>query len=62
MAALVCLGALGNVWLHQATDEREAGRRGPHDDRAGLVISRDQLMTVQVGSDPALRSRAGQRS
>ena len=56
MAALVCLGALGNVWLHQATTDARQVVAARTTIERGSVITRDQLMTVQVGSDPALRS------
>lgn len=54
MAALVCLGALGNVWLHQATTSAQQVVAARSTIERGTVISRDQLMTVQIGSDPAL--------
>ncbi len=56
MAALVCLGALGNVWLHQATTNAKQVVAARTMIERGSVIVRDQLVTVQVGSDPALRS------
>ncbi len=55
MAALVCLGALGNVWFHQASTNAKQVVAARSTIERGTVISRDQLMTVQVGSDPALR-------
>ena len=56
MAALVCLGALGNVWLHQATTNAKQVVAARTTIERGSIITRDQLVTVQVGSDPALRS------
>ncbi len=56
MAALVCLGALGNVWLHQATTNAKQVVAARSLIERGTVITRDQLMTVQIGGDPALRS------
>jgi len=56
MAALVCLGALGNVWLHQATTNAKQVLAARTTIERGSIITRDQLITVQVGSDPALRS------
>lgn len=56
MAALVCLGALGNVWLHQATTNAKQVVAARTMIERGSIITRDQLVTVQVGSDPALRS------
>ena len=55
MAAVVCLGALGNVWLHQATTNSSQVVAARSTIERGTVISRDQLMTVQIGSDPALK-------
>lgn len=55
MAAVVCLGALGNVWLHQATTNSTQVVAARSTIERGTVISRDQLMTVQIGSDPALK-------
>ena len=56
MAALVCLGALGNVWLHQATTNAKQVVAARTMIERGSIITRDPLVTVQVGSDPALRS------
>lgn len=56
MAALVCVGAVGNVWLHQATTNAQQVVAARSLIERGTVIGRDQLMTVQVGTDPALRS------
>ena len=56
MAALVCLGALGNGWLHQATTNAKQVVAARTMIERGSIITRDQLVTVQVGSDPALRS------
>lgn len=55
MVALICLGALGNVWLHETTTNAQqvVGARSAIE--RGAVITREELMTVQVGSDPALR-------
>ena len=55
MAAVVCLGALGNVWLHQATTNSTQVVAARTAIERGTVISRDQLMTVQIGADPALK-------
>ncbi len=55
MAAVVCVGALGNVWFHQASTNAKQVVAARSTIERGTVISRDQLMTVQVGSDPALR-------
>lgn len=56
MAALVCLGALGNVWLHQATSNARQVVAARSMIERGTVVTRDQLMTVQIGVDPALHS------
>jgi hypothetical protein len=56
MAALVCLGALGNVWLHQATTNAAQVVAARSTIARGTVITREELMTVQVGTDPALRT------
>ena len=58
MAALVCAGALGNVWLHQATTNAKQVVAARTLIERGTIVTRDQLMTVQVGTDPALRAVA----
>lgn len=55
MAAVVCVGALGNVWLHAATSNAHQVVAARTMIERGTVISRDDLVTVQVGTDPALR-------
>lgn len=59
MAALVCLGALGNVWLHQATTNAVQVVAARTTIERGSVITREALMTVQIGGDPALRTVPG---
>ena len=59
MAALICLGALGNVWLHEATTNAQQVVAARSAIGRGAVIIREELMTVQIGSDPALRSVPG---
>lgn len=56
MAALVCLGALGNVWLHQATTDAKQVVAARAMIERGTIVTRDQLMTVQIGTDPAVRA------
>ncbi len=53
---LVCLGALGNVWLHEATTNVQQVVAARSVIERGTVITRGQLLTVQVGSDPALHT------
>ena len=60
MAAVVCLGALGNVWLHQATTNSTQVVAARTAIERGTVISRDQLMTVQIG--PRAEAGCGKRS
>jgi len=55
MAAVVCLGALGNVWLHQATTSASAVVAARSTITRGQMINRADLVTVQIGVDPALR-------
>lgn len=59
MAALVCVGALGNVWLHQATTNAQQVVAARTTIERGTVITREVLMTVQIGGDPALRTVPG---
>lgn len=54
MAAVACLGALGNVWLHQATTSASAVVAARSTIIRGQIINRADLVTVQVGVDPAL--------
>lgn len=54
MAALICLGALGNVWLHQATTNAKQVVAARSTIERGSLITRDQLITVDIGGDPAL--------
>ena len=54
MVVLVCLGALGNVWLVQASTNATQVVAARTLIERGTVIGRDQLMTVQIGTDPAL--------
>jgi len=55
MAAVVCLGALGNVWLHQATTSASAVVAARSTIIRGQIINRADLVAVQIGVDPALR-------
>ena len=59
MAALVCLGALGNLWLHQATTNAQQVVAARTTIQRGTVITREQLMSVEIGGDPALRTVPG---
>ena len=54
MAAVVCLGALGNVWLHQATTNASPVVAARSTIARGQIINRADLVTVQIGVDPAL--------
>ena len=56
MAALVCVGALGNVWLHQVTTNAQRVVAARALIERGAVITRDELMSVEIGPDPALRT------
>lgn len=56
MAALVVLAALGNVWLLQASSDARQVVAARSTIERGSVITREALMSVQVGSDPALRT------
>lgn len=58
MAALVCLGALGNVWLHEVTSNAIEVVAARSTIERGSLISRAELMTVQISADPALRTVA----
>ena len=59
MTVVVCLGALGNVWLHAATSNAQQVVAARSTIQRGSVISRDQLVFVQVGMDPSLRTLPG---
>lgn len=59
MAAVVCLGALGNVWLHQATTNAQQVVAARTTIERGAVVTREELMTVEIGGDPALRTVPG---
>ncbi len=50
----VCLGALGNVWLHQATSNAHQVVAARSTISRGQLIARADLETVEVGVDPAL--------
>ena len=52
--AAICLGALGNVWLHQATSDAHQVVAARSTISRGQLITRGDLQTVQVGVDPAL--------
>ncbi len=54
MASVVCLGALGNVWLHQVSTDAHQVVAARSTIARGQVITRADLVTVQVGLDPAL--------
>ncbi len=56
MAGVVCLGALGNVWLHQVTNNAREVVAARVTIERGSLITRDELMSVQIGTDPAVRS------
>ena len=59
MVLVVCLGALGNVWLHAATTTATqvvAARSTIH---RGAVIGAEDLMSVQVEVDPSLHTVPG---
>lgn len=55
MAALVSLGALGNVWLVQATSNASEVLAARVAIERGQVITAADVMSVRVGTDPALR-------
>jgi flagella basal body P-ring formation protein FlgA len=54
MAALVCLGALGNVWLVQSSSSQQQVVSTRTTIVRGALISRADLATVQVGVDASL--------
>lgn len=56
MVALVGLGAFGNVWLLTSMSQAQAVVAAARSIERGAVIEREALMSVQVGTDPALRT------
>lgn len=58
MVALVCLGALGNLWLVQATSDTATVLAARSTIERGAVISGDDLVAVRVGADPSLQTVA----
>lgn len=56
MAAVVCLGALGNLWLLRAFTDASSVLAARVTIERGSVISRDDLIEVQVGIDPSLQT------
>ena len=56
MVALVCLGALGNLWLVRASSDASSVVAARVTIERGAVIARDDLVAVQVGADPALQT------
>lgn len=56
MVALVCVGALGNVWLLGSISDSSPVLVATSPIERGAVVSRDALGTVSVGLDPAVQS------
>ena len=56
MVAVVCLGALGNLWLVRASSDASSVVAARVTIERGAVIGRDDLVAVQVGADPALQT------
>ncbi|GIG21154.1 hypothetical protein Cch01nite_18780 [Cellulomonas chitinilytica] len=59
MVLVVCLGALGNVWLHASTSTAQPVVAARSTIERGTLIGRDQLMTVRIDKDLALRTVPG---
>ncbi|GAA1988788.1 hypothetical protein GCM10009718_27960 [Isoptericola halotolerans] len=53
--AAICLGALLSLWAYSSTSEAQSVLAVRQTVERGQVISADDLMTVQVGVDPALQ-------
>lgn len=56
MATLVCVGVLGNVWLLSMSTSSTAVVAARYAIERGQVITQEDLMTVQIGGDPGLRT------
>jgi len=56
MVALVCVGALGNVWLLGSISDSSPVLVATSPIERGAVVSREALGTVSVGLDPAVQS------
>jgi SAF domain len=59
MVLVVCLGALGGVWLLDAATTATPVVAARSTIERGSVIDRDDLVTVRVEADPALQPVAG---
>ena len=59
MVLVVCLGALGNVWLHAATTTAQQVVVARSTIARGAVITAEDLMTVRIEVDPSLRTVPG---
>ena len=54
--AAICLGALLSLWAYSSTSDTQSVLAVRHTVERGQVITDDDLMTVQVGVDPALQA------
>lgn len=59
MVLVVCLGALGNVWLHAATTTAQLVVVARSTIERGAVITAEDLMTVRIEVDPSLHTVPG---
>ncbi|KAB7740366.1 hypothetical protein GA707_19480 [Nostocoides sp. F2B08] len=55
---VVCLGALGNVWLLQSSSDAVQVVAARTAIERGQVVTAEQLMSVSVAADPAVRTVA----
>jgi hypothetical protein len=59
MVLVVCLGALGNVWLHAASTTAQLVVVARSTIERGAVITAEDLMTVRIEVDPSLHTVPG---
>ena len=57
--AAICLGALVSVWAYTSTSNTQEVLAVRETVQRGDTITREDLMTVQIGVDPALQTLAG---
>lgn len=57
--AAICLGALASVWAYTSISDTQEVLGMRQTVPRGEVITREDLMTVQIGVDPALQPLAG---
>ncbi|WP_277211470.1 SAF domain-containing protein [Isoptericola croceus] len=54
--AAICLGALLSLWAYSSTSEAQSVLAMRHTIERGQVITANDVMTVQIGLDPALQA------